>query len=101
MVALLANQVGSEKRGGCMSPTLIRWGGLAAMLGGILWIVAAIITASKPRGCIGSEECDVIAMRDTPTSHLCYCLLCYSARWASREWLSAPGTPVASIGGGK
>ena len=48
-----------------MSPTLIRWGGVAAMLGGLLWIVAAIITASKPRGCIGSAECDVLAMRDT------------------------------------
>src|SRR5215211_7605538 len=65
MVALLANQVGFEKRGGCMSPTLIRWGGVAAMLGGLLWRVAAIITASKPRGCIGSAEWDVLAMRDT------------------------------------
>ena len=34
------------------------------MLGGMLWIVSAIITASKPRGCIGSE-CAVRAMRDT------------------------------------
>ena len=34
------------------------------MLGGILWIVPAIITASKPRGCIGLE-CEVRAMRDT------------------------------------
>src|SRR5215212_7456584 len=65
MFVLLANQVGSEKRGGCMSPNLIRWGGVAAMLGGILWIVTAIITASKPRGCIGPAECDVMAMRDT------------------------------------
>jgi hypothetical protein len=48
-----------------MSSNLIRWGGLAAMLGGLLWIVAAIITASKPRGCIGPAECDVMAMRDT------------------------------------
>ena len=48
-----------------MSSNLIRWGGLAAMLGGTLWIVAAIITAFKPRGCIGPEECDVMAMRDT------------------------------------
>ena len=47
-----------------MSLNLIRWCGVAAMLGGMLWIVAALITASKPRGCIG-PECDVLAMRDT------------------------------------
>ena len=48
-----------------MSSNLIRWCGMAAMLGGMLWIVAAIITAFKPRGCIGPAECDVMAMRDT------------------------------------
>src|ERR687889_404208 len=47
-----------------MSLNLIRWCGVAAMLGGMLWIVAALITASKPQGCIG-PECDVLAMRDT------------------------------------
>ena len=47
-----------------MSSNLIRWCGMAAMLGGMLWIVAAIITASKPQGCLG-PECDVLAMRDT------------------------------------
>ena len=47
-----------------MSSNLIRWGGAAAILGGILWIVPAIITAFKPRGCIGLE-CDISAMRDT------------------------------------
>ncbi len=46
------------------SSSFIRWGGAAAILGGILWIVPAIITAFKPRGCIGLE-CDVSAMRDT------------------------------------
>lgn len=46
------------------SLNLIRGGGVVAILGGILWIVAAIITASKPRGCIG-PECDVGAMRDS------------------------------------
>ena len=34
------------------------------MLAGVLWIVPAIITAFKPRGCIG-PECDTMAMRDT------------------------------------
>jgi len=47
-----------------MSSNLIRWGGAAAILGGILWIVPAIIAAFKPRGCIGLE-CDISAMRDT------------------------------------
>jgi hypothetical protein len=37
------------------SSSLIRWGGLAAMLGGTLWVVGAVLTASKPRGCIGAE----------------------------------------------
>ncbi len=47
-----------------MSSNITRWGAVAAMLGGILWIVSALITASKPRGCIGLE-CDVSAMRDS------------------------------------
>ncbi len=47
-----------------MSSNLIRWGGAAAILGGVLWVVPAIITAFKPRGCIGLE-CEVSAMRDT------------------------------------
>ena len=46
------------------SSSFIRWGGAAAIFGGILWIVPAIVTAFKPRGCIGLE-CDVSAMRDT------------------------------------
>ncbi len=37
------------------SSNLIRWGGVAAILGGILWIVPAIITAFKPLGCIGPD----------------------------------------------
>ena len=47
-----------------MSSNLIRWSGAAAVLGGILWIVPAIVTAFKPRGCIGLE-CEVSTMRDT------------------------------------
>ena len=47
-----------------MSSNLIRWGGAAAILSGILWIVPAIVTAFKPRGCIGLE-CEVSTMRDT------------------------------------
>ena len=46
------------------SSNLVRGGAVAAVLGGILWIVPTIVTASKPRGCIG-PECDVRAMRDT------------------------------------
>ncbi len=47
-----------------MASNLVRWGGVAAMLSGILWTISAIITASKSRGCIGLE-CDVNAIRDS------------------------------------
>src|SRR5918999_705461 len=38
-----------------MSLNLIRWGGLAAILGGVLWIAWAIQTGLQPQGCIGDE----------------------------------------------
>jgi hypothetical protein len=47
-----------------MSPDTIRKGGLAAVAGGVFWISSALITASKPRGCIG-DECDFRTMRET------------------------------------
>jgi hypothetical protein len=47
-----------------MSPNLSRWSGLAAMLGGALWIIGAVIHASKPRGCI-AEECAFRPMRES------------------------------------
>ncbi len=47
-----------------MSTSFIRWGGLAAMVGGVLWIVGAVIHASKPRGCI-AEECAFRPMRES------------------------------------
>ncbi len=34
---------------------LIRWGGLAAILGGALWSAWAILVSLKPEGCIGAE----------------------------------------------
>ncbi len=46
-----------------MSSNLIRWSGLAAMLGGALLIVWASVVASKPRGCI-AEECAYRPMRE-------------------------------------
>ena len=46
------------------SSNLIRWGGLAAMLGGMLWIIGAVIHASKPRGCV-AEECAFRPMRES------------------------------------
>ncbi len=46
------------------SSALIRWGGLAAMLGGTLWVIATVIHASKPRGCI-AEECAFRPMRES------------------------------------
>jgi hypothetical protein len=42
----------------------VRWGGLAAMLGGALLVVSALLIASMPRGCIG-DECATRPMRDT------------------------------------
>jgi hypothetical protein len=43
---------------------LVRWSGLAAMLGGTLWVIGAVIHASKPRGCV-AEECAFRPMRET------------------------------------
>lgn len=43
---------------------LIRWGGLAAMLGGALWVIGTLVHASKPRGCI-AEECAFRPMRES------------------------------------
>ena len=42
----------------------VRLSGLAAMLGGALWVVGTIIHASKPRGCI-AQECAFRPMRET------------------------------------
>jgi hypothetical protein len=46
------------------SSNTVRWSGLAAMLGGTLFVVSAIVIASMPRGCIG-EECAARPMRET------------------------------------
>ena len=48
-----------------MSPDTIRKGGFAAvLLGGVFWISSALLTASRPRGCIG-DECEFRTMRET------------------------------------
>ena len=41
-----------------------KWAGAAAMLGGVLWVVAAFLHSLEPTGCIGLE-CDTRAMRNT------------------------------------
>ena len=46
------------------SISFVRWCGLAAMLGGVLWVIGNVIHAFKPRGCI-AEECALRPMRDT------------------------------------
>jgi hypothetical protein len=46
-----------------MSSGTVRWGGLAAMLGGALSVVSAVMISSMPRGCIGNE-CASREMRD-------------------------------------
>jgi hypothetical protein len=43
---------------------LIHWSGLASILGGSLWMAGAVLTASRPRGCIDSE-CTFRPMRET------------------------------------
>jgi hypothetical protein len=48
------------------SSDLVRRSGLAAMLGGALWVAGAVLTASKPRGCIG-DECTFREMREFGT----------------------------------
>ena len=46
------------------SSYFVRWCGLAAMLGGALWVIGTVVHASKPRGCI-AEECAFRPMRET------------------------------------
>lgn len=46
------------------SSNLVRWGGIAAMLGGALFATLGLIIAAMPRGCIG-DECAIRQMRDT------------------------------------
>lgn len=43
---------------------LLRWGGPAAGLGGLLWIVHAVLVARLPEGCI-ADECMTRPMRDS------------------------------------
>lgn len=37
---------------------IVRWGAVAAMLGGALWVLWGILVAGTPEGCVGSE-CDL------------------------------------------
>lgn len=39
--------------------------GIAAVMGGIAWIVYALLANSMPVGCVGSDACEVAHMRDT------------------------------------
>ena len=43
---------------------LFRWAGVAAMVGGALWVVSTAMHASRPVGCVG-EECASRAMRQS------------------------------------
>jgi hypothetical protein len=56
-------KIGKEMQ---MSLKLIHWSGLAAILGGVLWITWAIQTGLQPRGCIG-DECAFRPMREGGT----------------------------------
>ena len=46
------------------SSNWIRWCGLAAMVGGELWIIGTLIHTYKPRGCV-SKECASRPMRES------------------------------------
>lgn len=46
------------------SISFVRWCGLAAMLGGALWMIGTLIHASKPRGCV-AQECASRPMRES------------------------------------
>lgn len=47
----------------------IKWGGLAAMLGGVLWAAWAILVSLTPEGCIGAE-CALPGRSSRGYSHL-------------------------------
>jgi len=47
------------------SSSSLRWLGLAAMAGGLLWTVGFLVHSAQPRGCI-AEECSTRPMRDAP-----------------------------------
>ena len=40
-------------------------GGAAAAIGGIAWIIYALVAGTRPVGCVGPEACAVTPMRDT------------------------------------
>jgi hypothetical protein len=41
-----------------LSHQIIAWSGPAALLGGLVWALGAVLTALKPEGCIGAD-CDL------------------------------------------
>lgn len=55
----------------------VRWAGLAAMLGGALFVVSATLIASMPRGCIG-DECATRPMRETGAAGAIFAGLVFS-----------------------
>lgn len=46
------------------SISFVRWCGIAAMLGGGLWVIGIVVHASKPRGCV-ARECAFRPMRES------------------------------------
>lgn len=62
----MAVKTSANRRNSTMPHSIpfVRWSGLAAMLGGMLWTIATVIHASKPRGCI-AEECAFRPMRES------------------------------------
>lgn len=46
------------------APVAVSWSGVAAAIGGAVWIVATAVHGSKPRGCVAGE-CFVASMRQS------------------------------------
>jgi len=96
------------------SGPFVRWCGLAAMLGGALWVIGTLIHASKPRGCV-AQECAFRPMRESDALDgilmlLSLLLFAAGAMWlvflarrlgrfgkrAARGSLSAPSGPITT-----
>ena len=63
---MMAAKISASRRNPTMPHSIPfpRWCGLAAMLGGALWVIGNVVHASRPRGCI-AEECALRPMRET------------------------------------
>lgn len=69
-----------------MSLNRIRWSGIAAILGGVLWMAGAVLTESKPRGCIGDERAFRPMREGGPLDAVLFLLAVLLLRWGWQGW---------------